>query len=165
MRTSSIAEFHRPSVELLLNLIYTYDVTETCLRRFLVAHCLSLSGFNVLKILSAAEATGCQLHELGELLLMSRANVTGLVDSLEQRAFVERVPDKTDRRVRVVHITAHGEALLESMLPSYYTEVRLLLMGLNNAEKATLTDLLVKLRLSIQRPDNCQDQNKGRKGK
>jgi MarR family 2-MHQ and catechol resistance regulon transcriptional repressor len=163
--SATIAEFHRPSVELLLNMIYTYDVTETRLTRFLVAHCLSLSGFNVLMILKAAKATGCQLHELGELLLVSRANVTGLVDSLEQKSLVERVPDKNDRRVRIAHITAQGEALLESMLPSYYTEVRGLLMGLSNAEKATLTELLAKLRHSIQRPDNCKDQYKGRKGK
>jgi MarR family 2-MHQ and catechol resistance regulon transcriptional repressor len=145
-------EFHRPSVELLLNLIYTYDVVETRLTRVLGAHSLSLSGFNILMILNSMKPAGCQLHELGELLLVSRANVTGLVDSLEQKGLVERTPDKSDRRVRMARLTKTGSEFLESMLPNYYVEIRRLFSGSNNSEKAALSELLANLRATIQGP-------------
>ena len=72
------AEFHRPSVELLINLIYTCELIESHVARRLDAHKLSLGAFNALLILSRFGAEGCPMHELGELLLVSRANVTGV---------------------------------------------------------------------------------------
>src|SRR5438270_13573985 len=76
------AEFHRPSVELLFNLIYTGDIIQTQLARKVETHKLSLGAFNALLILSRDETRGYPMHELGELLLVSRANITGLVDCL-----------------------------------------------------------------------------------
>src|SRR5919199_6908275 len=100
-------EFHRPSVEVLFNLAYAYEVVHTHLARKIEAHGLSLGAFNVLLILSRCEA-GCPMHELGELLLVSRANVTGLVDCLARRGLVRRTPDERDRRVRLVRATKAG---------------------------------------------------------
>src|SRR5437868_5109653 len=70
------AEFHWPSVELLINLIYTCDIIQTQLARKIEAHKLSLGAFNALMILTRYESAGCPMHELGELLLVSRANIT-----------------------------------------------------------------------------------------
>jgi MarR family transcriptional regulator, 2-MHQ and catechol-resistance regulon repressor len=163
--SASFEEFHRPSVELLLNLIYTYDVVETRISRVLAGHCLSLSGFNILMILNSMKPHGCQLHELGELLIVSRANVTGLVDSLEQKGLVERTADTNDRRVRIARITEEGSEFLKLMLPNYYNEIRGLFCGFSNAEKATLSELLVGLRNTIQKPNAVKDPYKGRKSK
>ena len=143
-------QFHLPSVEVLLNLAYTYDVTATHLARAIGKHGLSLSSFNLLMILSRNGGEGCPLYEIGELLLVSRANVTGLVDSLERKGLVERVADKRDRRVRVARITKAGGTLLESLLPEHYLDLRKICSRLNTAEKASLGDLLTKLRNSVQ---------------
>jgi DNA-binding MarR family transcriptional regulator len=89
------------------------------------------------------------MHELGELLLVSRANTTGLVDLLERRGLVERFASPLDRRVRLVRLTRAGVALLESILPGHYGRVRELLRGVNNREKAELSKLLTKLRHNV----------------
>src|SRR5918911_4114396 len=99
------SEFHRPSVELLVNLIYTYDVIYARLAREIERDGLSVAAFNVLTILSRCGREGCPMHELGELLLVSRANITGLVDYLARRKLVERTEDESDRRVRLVRLT------------------------------------------------------------
>ena len=164
-KSARFEEFHLPSVELLLNLIYTYDVLETRLSRVLGTYCLSLSGFNILMILNSMNPDGCQLHELGELLLVSRANVTGLVDSLEQKGMVERCLDQRDRRVRLARITTAGVEFLESMLPHYYVEVRKLLSGFDDADKSTLSDLLAKLRATIIWPDGDKNSLQRKKSK
>lgn len=142
-------EFHWQSVELLINLVYTCDVIESHLARRLDAHRLSLGAFNALMILSRFEREGCPMHELGELLLVSRANTTGLVDLLERRGMVERFASESDRRVRLVRLTRAGAALLESILPGHYRRVRELLRGVNNREKADLSRLLTKLRHGV----------------
>lgn len=148
----SYREFHRPSVELLVNLFYTYDVVYTRLARELEREGLSTAAFNVMMILSRCGEGGCQMSELGELLLVSRANVTGLVDCLERRGLVGRSPSPEDRRVRLVRLTGAGEGLLEGILPRHYGEVRAALRGLSDRDKADLSRLLTKLRRGVQRP-------------
>ena len=139
-------EFHRPSVELLVNLIYTYDVIYTRLAREVERDGLSVAAFNVLMILSRCGREGCPMHVLGELLLVSRANVTGLVGCLERRGLVERAASRDDRRVRLVRLTKAGGRLLEKILPRHYSEVRDALEGMSDRSKADLSRLLTKLR-------------------
>ena len=154
------AEFHWPSVELLVNLAYTYDVIYSHLSRRIESHGLSLGAFNVLMILSRSEDEGCPMHELGELLLVSRANVTGLVDCLARRRLVKRTQDERDRRVRLVRLTKAGEKLLESILPGHYARVREMLKSVSNKDKQLLSKLLLKLRHSTQRALRGQPEKK-----
>jgi MarR family 2-MHQ and catechol resistance regulon transcriptional repressor len=137
-------------MELLFNLVYTYDVMESKLARKLAAHGLSLSAFNVLMILSRSGPEGCALHELSNLLVVSRANITGLVRSLMERELVERAEDERDRRVRIAKITARGEKLLETVLPGYYLMVRKMLGGISKDENRLLNNLLAKMRKVVQ---------------
>jgi MarR family transcriptional regulator, 2-MHQ and catechol-resistance regulon repressor len=147
-------ESHRSSLELLLNLLYTSDVAQTRLARQLAGYGLSPSGFNVLSILKNSKEAGCPLHELGELLLVSKANVTGVVDSLEQKGLVERVAYKGDRRIRLARITETGYALVESILPYHYAEIRDMSSTLTDSEKTLATKLLASLRQCIQKPNS-----------
>jgi MarR family 2-MHQ and catechol resistance regulon transcriptional repressor len=55
-----------------------------------------------------------------------------------------------DRRVCIARITQEGEALMESLLPDHYSELRMICSGLNNTEKTQLHTLLAKLRHSLQ---------------
>ncbi|MHB2016680.1 MAG: MarR family winged helix-turn-helix transcriptional regulator [Candidatus Xenobia bacterium] len=142
------AEFDRPSVEVLLQLLYTHDVVMTAMGRSYSAHGLSDSAFNVLMILRSSPG-GLPLSELGALLLVSRANVTGLVDCLVQKGLVERATDDKDRRIRIARIQPAGEALLEELLPSHYELIRELLADLGTDEKRQIVELLHKLRLSV----------------
>jgi MarR family transcriptional regulator, 2-MHQ and catechol-resistance regulon repressor len=143
-------EFHWPSMELLFNLVYTYDVLESRLARKLGAHGLSLSAFNVLMILSRSGPEGCALHELSKLLVVSRANITGLVRCLLEKRLITRIEDERDRRVRIAIITARGEKLLEKVLPGYYQMVRKMLGGISKEENRLLNDLLTRMRKCVQ---------------
>ncbi|HEV7860512.1 MAG TPA: MarR family transcriptional regulator [Pyrinomonadaceae bacterium] len=143
-------EFHWPSMELLFNLVYTYDVMESRLARKLGAHGLSLSAFNVLMILSRSGQEGCALHKLSNLLVVSRANITGLVRCLVDKGLIERVEDERDRRVRIARITKRGEKLLETVLPGYYLMVRKMLGGISKEENRALNNLLARMRKSVQ---------------
>jgi MarR family 2-MHQ and catechol resistance regulon transcriptional repressor len=158
-------QFHLPSVQVVLDLVYTYDVAVTRLTHAISEHELSLSAFNVLMILSRSVDKQCPLYEIGELLLVSRANVTGLVDCLERKGLVERLVDENDRRVRMASITGAGEALLRSLLPRHYSELKRICSRLSNTEKSTLSSLLTKLRHSMQSsPEGKRLRKKTKKG-
>jgi MarR family 2-MHQ and catechol resistance regulon transcriptional repressor len=148
-------------MELLFNLAYTYDVIESRLARRLGSHDLSLSAFNVLMILSRSRCEGCALHELSKLLVVSRANITGLVGCLVEKKLVERVEDQRDRRVRIARITEKGEKLLENVLPGYYLMVREMLGEISKEEKGALSSLLAKMRNSVHQSNERLNTGKG----
>ena len=66
---------------------------------------------------------GYPMHVIGELLLASRANITGLVDSLEKKGLVRRQEDPDDRRSKLVRITPQGDRLLKKILPGHLRAV------------------------------------------
>jgi DNA-binding MarR family transcriptional regulator len=148
---SKYSEFHGPSMELVFNLAYAYDVIQSYMSRKIEAHGISLAAFKVLLELCRCDEAGCQMSELGQLLLVSRANVTGLVDFLVSRGLVDRTEDDADRRVRMVKITRKGRHLLESILPAHYARMREMLKGLSDKDKALLSDLLKRLRHGTQK--------------
>jgi MarR family transcriptional regulator, 2-MHQ and catechol-resistance regulon repressor len=92
---------------------------------------------------------GMQLHDLGELLLVSRANITGLMDHLEDKGYVKRLVDPQDRRARHARITPKGEALLDEFMPVHYRNLKGLLHDLSGEERETLVGLLKKVRASM----------------
>ncbi len=132
-----------------LALLYTYDVFHQIVSRYMAEFGLSKSTFNILMLLRNAPDEGMQLHDLGELLLVSRANITGLIDHLEEKGYVIRVVDANDRRARFARITRKGEALLDEFVPLHYGNIRMLMGDLTTTEKQTLVTLLKKTRSSL----------------
>ena len=139
-------EFNWPCVETLLNLVYTYDIVSGHMGEKIARHGITKAGFSVLMILSRSEAKSCKQNEISQLMLVSRANITGLVDSLVRQGFVERASDPHDRRVNMVKILPQGEKLLQEILPAYYKRVHEICSVFTASEKQVLNDLLRRLR-------------------
>ena len=55
---------------------------------------------------------GTRVSALAERAQMTKQSMAELVSHLEARGYVERVPDPTDRRARLVRATARGRELL-----------------------------------------------------
>ena len=142
-------DFNLPAAETALNLLYTYEVFYQQMARYLSDYGLSKSTFNILMLLKHAGPEGMLLHDLGELLLVSRANITGLVDHLEQKGYVKRVTDQNDRRARFAQLTNSGRSLLERFLPVHFRNVAEMLSDLTVKEKEVLTKLLKRARMSL----------------
>ena len=143
------AGFDLPSAEILLSLRYTEDVLQQACARVLAQYGLSKSSVNILMLLRHGPPEGMQLHDLGDLLLVSRANITGLIDHLEQKEYVTRTVDPSDRRARFAQITDNGIALLNNFMPMHYRNAKSMLQGLSDEEKKQLLSLLKKTRESI----------------
>lgn len=143
------AGFDLLSTTIALDLLYTYDVFHQLSARYMADFGLSKSSLNILMLLRHGPHQGMQLHDLGELLLVSRANITGLIDSLEEKGWVQRSVDPSDRRVRYARITRKAETLLDEFMPVHYAQVKMLLQDLTREEKEALSSLLRKARRSM----------------
>ena len=144
------AHFDLESAGLSLDLIYTCEMLHQMTARYFAEFGLSRSSLNVLMVLRHCGSDGMQLHELGELLLVSRANITGVMDHLEDKGYVKRVVDTTDRRARCARITKKAAALLDEFIPVHYRNINKLLQELANGDKEKLQELLKKTRASLR---------------
>ena len=143
-------EFDRSSIELILNLVYVFDTVEGILTRLFQHSGVSLSACNVLDLLEQQENQCAPLNEIGRLLLVSRANITGLVDSLVKRGLVERLSHPGDRRIKLAHLLPAGRQLLEQRKPLQLGMLRQMCQVLSPQERESMTDLLVRLRHHAQ---------------
>ena len=82
---------------------------------------------------------------LAEKAGVSRATMTGLLDSLERDQLVERIFDAADRRRVSIRLTPSGQAKLDEVMPDYYRRLRQLMAGISDAEKGVLHSMLERL--------------------
>jgi DNA-binding MarR family transcriptional regulator len=69
------------------------------------------AAFGALKALEQPRTMG----ELAKLLHCDNSNVTGIVDTLEDRTLAVRKPSEVDRRIKVVELSGQGEQLLKRL--------------------------------------------------
>lgn len=145
------ANFHWPSTEILLSLIHTRDRINDIMESLFNKYGLSSASFNALMILSRSQPHGCIQQELSQLLLVSRANITGILNGLVRQELASRNAHPEDRRAHIVKISSKGEYLLNALLPEYHQEVFDVMSGLSGFEKKSFKKLLTQLQLGIQR--------------
>ena len=68
-----------------------------------------------------------------------------MLDLLEHRGWIRRIPNPEDRRSVLVQITAEGQATASQLLPGIRELERRTMSGLTDDEKAQLLDLLDRI--------------------
>ncbi|MDQ0285787.1 MULTISPECIES: MarR family winged helix-turn-helix transcriptional regulator [Desulfofundulus] len=139
------------AVRTVIELTRTMDLLEDLLARHFAHFNLSQPKFNALMELYYAGEEGLPLSELGQRMLVSRANITGLVDRLERDGLVVRVVDPKDRRVIRAQITPRAVQLIHGVLPLHMDLLKRATSSLNIEEKETLIRLLVKLQQGLDK--------------
>ncbi|MBK9082267.1 MAG: MarR family transcriptional regulator [Rhizobiales bacterium] len=98
----------------------------------------------------AARAKGMSVKDLIEFLLLSRQNLTAVLDRLEARSWIERVKDPEDGRSRLIRLSEEGERVWAAMrepIESFYAGA---LAGLGEAEQTQLNELMDKLKGGLE---------------
>lgn len=91
-------------------------------------------------------------HIIGEKLLLSRANITLLVDQLARRRLVRRERDREDRRRVLVQLTPEGRRKIERLFPSHARHLARAFSILEPAELVELSRLCRKLGRTCRPP-------------
>jgi DNA-binding MarR family transcriptional regulator len=147
------------AVEAFLHLLLTGDDVFAVSERNLTEHGISHGRFGVLMLLwrsnqprlnEATDDADCVAGprtpaELADAAGVTRATMTGLVDTLERDGLVKREPDPNDRRMMSVVLTTKGEKFLHNFLPGHFKLISRLMATLTEAERKALVSLLVKV--------------------
>lgn len=135
--------------EAFLHLLRTSDEVFACTERNLTEHGISHGRFGVMMQLwgccDDADFAGLTPAELADRTGVTRATMTGLVDTLERDGFVRRVADTADRRMMRVCLTPLGHKFLEDMLPGHFERMAAVMAPLTEAERKALVALLNKV--------------------
>jgi DNA-binding MarR family transcriptional regulator len=134
--------------EAYLNILRAADEVYRQSETFFNDHNLSPGRFTVLMLLYdklGGEPRPLTPADLAEKAGVTRATITGLVDTLERDGFVTREHDSGDRRMMLVHLTYKGQSTLEEILPGHFKHMAALMAPLSEHERKTLVRLLNKV--------------------
>ncbi len=101
---------------------------------------LNNAQFDVLSRVGTAEGIGQK--ELGASLMVTKGNVTHLVDLMERRGLVER---RREGRAKRLYLTPQGRELFDRVVPAHEDFVARSFSVLSGEEQARLHELLRKL--------------------
>ena len=98
-----------------------------------------------LRTLELLEENGPMLmRKISDAMSVTPANVTGIVDRLEEKKLVKRTAGKGDRRATIIEITPEGKTLSERVLKKKGDAIQKSLAMFTKEEKITLIRLLEK---------------------
>ncbi|EEL51669.1 MULTISPECIES: MarR family winged helix-turn-helix transcriptional regulator [Bacillus cereus group] len=104
---------------------------------------LNPTEFAVLELLY--HKGGQPLQQIGERILIASGSITYVVDKLEKKGLVKRIPCPNDRRVIYAQLTAEGEAFIASIFPNHEKVIHDSFEMLTKEEKDELLFLLKKV--------------------
>lgn len=138
------------STRTVISLTSVYEALEEVFSPHFARYGLSAPKFGALVQLHMAGGRGLTQSELGKKMLVSRANITGLIDRLEKDGLVVRQDDPSDKRAFRVCLTARASALMNAFLPVHNDYIHKAMSSLDSHEKESLISLLEKLKKGLE---------------
>lgn len=137
------------ATECAMNLVLTADLLQKRIASLLQPLRLTPASGLVLSILANAEAP-LPPNEIADRLIISRATVTGLLDSLERRGYIRRLPHPSDRRMILADITEAGRKAASAFRPIVHQYEKEWFGVLGEAEQHQLLVALHRLQESLR---------------
>ena len=106
---------------------------------------LTASQYKVLKFLYAQPSGAARVVDLEKHYSMTHPTTLGLVDTLEEKGFVMRIPNPNDARGKLVALTDKSYEMQEELLKVGSDIEDRLTSNLNEEERKELVSLLQKL--------------------
>jgi MarR family transcriptional regulator, 2-MHQ and catechol-resistance regulon repressor len=106
---------------------------------------LGNSQLDILRVLAEAGSEGAKLNEISQQLYVTSANVTGLIDRLEEAGYLARVAHKEDRRITLAVLTENGRKLFDEVYPVYLEHVKCLMSALTPTERTQFADFMDRI--------------------
>jgi DNA-binding MarR family transcriptional regulator len=144
-RAARYPEVDPAACEAFLTLLRVGSDVLAALERYLSNHHISMGRFTVLMVLNRDPSQGMNPSDLAAKCGVTRATITGLLDSLERKRLIRRESAQADRRTILIRLTDKGIELLEGMLHDYYRRMALLMGELSEDEKRELSAMLLKV--------------------
>jgi DNA-binding MarR family transcriptional regulator len=107
--------FSSPEEEIYLSILRTAEALSWGIAEILKDVELTLTQYNVLRILRGAGVEGATCGQISERMVTKDSDITRLLERLDTRGLITRARDGNDRRFITVRITKDGLRLLASL--------------------------------------------------
>lgn len=134
----------QPFLALVRELVWAYQAFSRLDNEGLRQYKLTQSQADVIFTLGNTE--GLTFKEIGEMTLITKGTLTGVVDRLEHKALVKRVSGSEDRRCTRVVLTKKGNQLFRDVFPKHVAHMKAHFDQLSSNEVLTIERSLRKLR-------------------
>ena len=149
-------------LRLWLRLFATVSLLEREIQsRLRTQYGMSLAKFDFLSQLDRNPGDAMTMGRLGQRLMVTGGNITGLTDRLEADGLVRREADPDDRRVQQIVMTAEGRVRFAEMAAAHEGWIRDWFAGLSDDEVDLLNTHLSGLRESVARTLNEEIETAG----
>jgi DNA-binding MarR family transcriptional regulator len=131
--------------EAILNILVASNHIRSKVETLCVRFGISLSQFNVLRILNGKYPEGYPRGDIISRMIEPAPDVTRLIDRLIKANLVERYSSVEDRRLSLARITKSGQSLLKKIKPEIDALNSIVADNLSKAESKQLSFLLEKV--------------------
>ena len=131
--------------KVILNIFYTSYCLRDQISIYLKEFDLTSEQFNVLRILRGSLPKSLCVKNIAERLIEKNSNVTRILERLQRKELIDRIPSEYDKRENVALITQKGLellAILDTKMENGENEI----VSITNEEAALLNQLLDKMR-------------------
>jgi DNA-binding MarR family transcriptional regulator len=142
--------FYHQVHEAMLNIVVTGTLLlregSSLLRPFM----LTDTQFNILMLLKYQSENGrINQTQLGNMLLIHRSNITGIIDRMEKAGLVRRIADTEDRRINYIEMTEKGKEILEKAHKVYYKRLDEVMSVLSDSDNKHIRTSLEVIRKQL----------------
>ena len=113
--------------------------------QLLAPYDLTGSQFRILMLLYQSPSGNIRQIDIENEFLMTNPTVTGLVQKLEQKELIQRIPNTEDRRSKLLVLTERAMKMKEEILRVSDDLERQMTVNLSQKECAKLRELLTKI--------------------
>lgn len=133
----------------------TSKMMSICLKEKLRQHGINLTREQWILLKKLNDGDGQAQNDLAIITERNKASLTRLINTMERKNYVARIPDTKDKRINRIFLTKNGKNVLESTYPAM-TELMLELQtGISEEEKAVVIRVMKKVMTNINESINC----------
>jgi MarR family 2-MHQ and catechol resistance regulon transcriptional repressor len=116
---------------------------EKVVKKDMSSYGLNATEFTVLELLYSKGRQPIQ--RIGQQVLLASSSITYVVDRLEEKKFVNRVADESDRRVTFCELSDEGETLMQEIFPRHAEKIAEIFESCTEEEVLALQSTLKKI--------------------
>ena len=139
--------------ETMLKLIRVSEALVKAGDRFFSKYGVTSAQYDVLVILKYSYKRVTQ-GDLGGRRVVSRSNITGIIDRLEKLGFVKREGSADDHRVKYIAITRRGIDLIKKVEEKYFDNLKQVVWFLDEKDKGDLTEVISRIEKGLRRAED-----------
>ena len=142
-----------PHVQAWAELAFAYHRITRRMEQALVTDGLTLSQFEVLIRLKMDGAMS--QSALAAKLLVTKGNISGLLNRMVKARLVQRKSDRSDRRAHQIVMTPHGHQVFEQSFPKHIRLIHEILSPIKSTEVKSLHSMMMQLQAGDNETPPC----------